>query len=91
MKTRGTSVRFVLVSATVPNIDDIAAWIGGGPSREPATVFKVPPCLVALIVLSFNILALSIVWGGIPALQIDTCRLWLPTQKPKRFCLQPNT
>ncbi|KAJ7827539.1 hypothetical protein B0H14DRAFT_2814688 [Mycena olivaceomarginata] len=28
MKTRGSAVRFVLVSATVPNIKDIAAWIG---------------------------------------------------------------
>lgn len=27
-KTRGDAVRFVAVSATVPNIDDIARWIG---------------------------------------------------------------
>ncbi|KDQ10599.1 hypothetical protein BOTBODRAFT_190414 [Botryobasidium botryosum FD-172 SS1] len=39
MKTRGTSVRFVLVSATVPNIEDIAAWIGN-PGGGEATVFK---------------------------------------------------
>ncbi|KAG6892918.1 hypothetical protein C0992_011886, partial [Termitomyces sp. T32_za158] len=28
MRTRGSSVRFLFVSATVPNIQDIAAWIG---------------------------------------------------------------
>lgn len=27
-KSRGDAVRFVAVSATVPNIDDIARWIG---------------------------------------------------------------
>ncbi|KAK0441977.1 Sec63 Brl domain-containing protein [Armillaria borealis] len=38
MKLRGSGVRFVLVSATVPNIQDIASWIGsvrcdGGPAK----------------------------------------------------------
>lgn len=28
MKLRGSAVRFILVSATAPNIGDIAAWIG---------------------------------------------------------------
>lgn len=28
MKSRGDGVRFVAVSATAPNIDDIARWIG---------------------------------------------------------------
>jgi ATP-dependent DNA helicase HFM1/MER3 len=28
MRTQGSGVRFVLVSATVPNIKDIASWIG---------------------------------------------------------------
>ncbi|KAG8976544.1 Sec63, partial [Tulasnella sp. 427] len=28
MKTRGTAVRFILLSATAPNIEDIASWIG---------------------------------------------------------------
>ncbi|KII88121.1 hypothetical protein PLICRDRAFT_698570 [Plicaturopsis crispa FD-325 SS-3] len=37
MKARGVKVRFVLVSATVPNIGDIAAWIGsaGTNTRAP--------------------------------------------------------
>lgn len=42
MKSRGTSVRFVMVSATVPNIQDIAAWVGcQGSTHIPAQVFEV--------------------------------------------------
>ncbi|KAL0946540.1 hypothetical protein HGRIS_012747 [Hohenbuehelia grisea] len=40
MKRRGTSVRFIFVSATAPNIQDIASWIKKGDSSDPATVFK---------------------------------------------------
>ncbi|KAJ7461495.1 Sec63 Brl domain-containing protein [Mycena latifolia] len=40
MKTRGSAVRFVLVSATVPNIQDIASWIGNKRRDDAATVFK---------------------------------------------------
>ncbi|KAF8499942.1 P-loop containing nucleoside triphosphate hydrolase protein, partial [Gautieria morchelliformis] len=57
MKTRGTSVRFVLVSATVPNIDDIAAWIGNGTSGGPATVFEFGeefrPCRLTRVVYGY--------------------------------------
>lgn len=46
MKTRGSAVRFALVSATVPNIDDIASWIGSQDnSARPAKVFEVLPFL----------------------------------------------
>ncbi len=42
MKLRQTSIRFLLVSATVPNIQDVAQWIGGGGGKpEPARVFEV--------------------------------------------------
>jgi ATP-dependent DNA helicase HFM1/MER3 len=41
MKTRGSAVRFVLVSATVPNIQDIASWIGNKRRNDAATVFEV--------------------------------------------------
>jgi ATP-dependent DNA helicase HFM1/MER3 len=41
MKTRGSAVRFVLVSATVPNIEDIAHWIGNKRHDDGATVFQV--------------------------------------------------
>ena len=43
MKTRSQGrVRFVLVSATVPNIADVAGWIqSGGDCTAPATVFQV--------------------------------------------------
>ncbi|KAJ7047198.1 P-loop containing nucleoside triphosphate hydrolase protein [Mycena alexandri] len=40
MKTRGSAVRFVLVSATVPNIQDIAAWIGNKRREDAAMVFQ---------------------------------------------------
>ncbi|KAF9265706.1 P-loop containing nucleoside triphosphate hydrolase protein, partial [Marasmius fiardii PR-910] len=41
MKLRGSSVRFIVVSATVPNIQDIASWIGSirGGGRD-AKVFE---------------------------------------------------
>lgn len=41
MKARGSFLRFILVSATVPNIRDVAAWIGNGPSGALATVMEV--------------------------------------------------
>ncbi|KAG6907418.1 hypothetical protein DXG01_008990 [Tephrocybe rancida] len=41
MRTRGSCVRFLFVSATVPNIHDIAAWIGSTGNPElPAKVFE---------------------------------------------------
>lgn len=43
MKARGSDVRFVTVSATVPNIDDVARWIGGKDAIGPARVFQVGP------------------------------------------------
>ena len=49
MKLRGSSVRFILVSATVPNIEDVADWIGIGGSSERrsrgARVYEVRPTL----------------------------------------------
>jgi ATP-dependent DNA helicase HFM1/MER3 len=41
MKTRGTAVRFVMVSATVPNIEDVANWIRSADDNSPAVVFQV--------------------------------------------------
>ncbi|PPQ81219.1 LOW QUALITY PROTEIN: hypothetical protein CVT25_015743 [Psilocybe cyanescens] len=41
MKFRGSSIRFLLVSATVPNIEDVGHWIGSGfGNSESAQVFK---------------------------------------------------
>ncbi|KIJ69181.1 hypothetical protein HYDPIDRAFT_24034 [Hydnomerulius pinastri MD-312] len=37
MKARGSAIRFVLVSATVPNIEDVASWIGSNDEEDPAT------------------------------------------------------
>ncbi|KAI9069106.1 P-loop containing nucleoside triphosphate hydrolase protein [Trametes sanguinea] len=38
MKLRGSSVRFLVVSATVPNIIDVADWIGNRTNDGPALV-----------------------------------------------------
>ncbi|EGN95664.1 hypothetical protein SERLA73DRAFT_76746 [Serpula lacrymans var. lacrymans S7.3] len=41
MKARGSGVRFVLVSATVPNIEDVASWIGSLKSDcQPAKIYQ---------------------------------------------------
>lgn len=34
MKTVGSEVRFLALSATIPNSDDIASWLGRDPSRQ---------------------------------------------------------
>ncbi|KAG8935054.1 Sec63 [Tulasnella sp. 417] len=64
MKTRGTAVRFILLSATAPNIEDIASWVGHhsdgniniSQSRR-ATVFKFGeeyrPCRITRHVYSY--------------------------------------
>ena len=43
MRTRTSNIRFILVSATVPNIRDIADWIGNPTINcdAPASVFEV--------------------------------------------------
>ncbi|KAG2349464.1 P-loop containing nucleoside triphosphate hydrolase protein [Suillus weaverae] len=42
MKARGSDVRFLLVSATVPNIEDVASWIGSNhaSSDHPGQIFQ---------------------------------------------------
>lgn len=48
MKLRQPSVRFLLVSATVPNIHDVALWIGHGCGKtDPAKAFEVCVCRAA--------------------------------------------
>lgn len=41
MKARGSSIRFIFVSATVPNIEDVAKWVGRGPNGGPAVAKEV--------------------------------------------------
>ncbi|BGP46261.1 ATP-dependent DNA helicase MER3 [Rhodotorula kratochvilovae] len=61
MKTLGTSTRFVAVSATVPNIHDVAEWLGTGavgePEHEPAKVFQFGdefrPCKLQKVVIGY--------------------------------------
>ncbi|KAJ3970368.1 hypothetical protein EV361DRAFT_802192 [Lentinula raphanica] len=57
MKLRGKAVRFVLVSATVPNIQDIASWIGKDAQNGDARVYEFGedyrPCKLIRHVVSF--------------------------------------
>ena len=41
MKLRGTSVRFLVVSATVPNLGDVADWVGNASGKGSAIVKNV--------------------------------------------------
>ncbi|EPS99015.1 hypothetical protein FOMPIDRAFT_1031123 [Fomitopsis schrenkii] len=54
MKLRGSSIRFVVVSATVPNIEDVASWIGDGTLNRSATIMQFGeeyrPCKLTKIV-----------------------------------------
>ncbi|TFK30070.1 P-loop containing nucleoside triphosphate hydrolase protein [Coprinopsis marcescibilis] len=58
MKMRGSGTRFVLVSATVPNIDDIACWIGNSQNSGPAITLKFGeeyrPCKLTRHVVGFG-------------------------------------
>lgn len=55
MKARVPAVRFLLVSATVPNVEDIANWIGSSDGADhPATIFQFGeefrPCKLSKVV-----------------------------------------
>ncbi|EIN07088.1 P-loop containing nucleoside triphosphate hydrolase protein [Punctularia strigosozonata HHB-11173 SS5] len=62
MKNRGTQVRFMMVSATVPNIVDIANWVGCAtsdqPCHGPAEIFEFDesfrPCKITRVVKAFQ-------------------------------------
>lgn len=42
MKARASGIRFLLISATVPNVEDVACWIGSRDnSDQPARIFQV--------------------------------------------------
>lgn len=42
MKARGSGTRFLLISATVPNAEDVASWIGSRDNSDrPARIFQV--------------------------------------------------
>ncbi|KAL6301584.1 P-loop containing nucleoside triphosphate hydrolase protein [Sparassis latifolia] len=58
MKTRGSSVRFIVVSATVPNIEDVASWIGNGLPGGSAAIKQFGeefrPCKLTKIVHAYS-------------------------------------
>lgn len=41
MKTGNAFVRLIVISATVPNIDDVARWIGGSSDQDSAVTMEV--------------------------------------------------
>ncbi|KAI0306724.1 P-loop containing nucleoside triphosphate hydrolase protein, partial [Multifurca ochricompacta] len=58
MKARGSAMRFVAVSATVPNIDDVARWIASRYSNGAAATFRqfgeaYRPCQISRFVYGF--------------------------------------
>lgn len=85
MKTRGSAVRFVAVSATVPNIDDVARWIASRYSNGAAATFQVSwqPYYFRMCV------DCSTVWRSISALSTVTFRIWLSKgQESERFLVR---
>ena len=76
--------RFVLVSATAPNVVDIANWIGARDGRRPALVKQVRS-LVGRIPL--NVTIVLAVWRGVPALQAQPYRLCLPSKRSQRVSI----
>jgi hypothetical protein len=75
MKTRGSAVRFVAVSATVPNIDDVAHWIASRSSNGAAATLQVSP---GYSVVPVYALMVQIVWRRISALPAFAFRIRFP-------------
>ena len=78
MKARGSCVRFVMVSATVPNIADVAAWIGNGRAAGPAIVMQVSVCFHFQH--SRYVLMNRQVWRRLPPLQTHEVCVRYPSQ-----------
>ena len=79
--------RFVLVSATVPNVVDIANWIGARDGLRPAIVKQVRS-LVGIIPLIVTIdLA---VWRRVPSLQAQPYRLCLSSRQSQHISVPRN-
>ena len=86
MKSRGSTVRFVAVSATVPNIDDVAHWIASRYSNGPAASFQVSrrPCC------SHVCIDCSTVWRSISTLSaLTVCIRISEGQESERFLVCP--
>lgn len=80
MKLRGSSIRFILVSATVPNIQDLAHWIGHGLVKlEPAKVFEVCWHIPQHYHFALIVCTMRIVRRWVQALPPYQTRCWHPT------------
>lgn len=79
--------RFVLVSATAPNVVDIANWIGARDGLRPAIVKQVRSWLVPIPLKVTIILA---VWRRVPTLQAQPYCLCLSSRKSQRVSVSRN-
>jgi len=80
--------RFVLVSATAPNVVDIANWIGARDGLRPAIVKQVRS-LVGAVPLEVTIV--FAVWRRVPTMQAQPCRLCLSSRQSQRVSVPRNT
>jgi superfamily II RNA helicase len=78
--------RFVLVSATAPNVVDIANWIGARDGFRPAIVKQVR----SLIPTPLKVTIALAVWRRVPTLQAQPYRLWLSSRQSQRVSIPRN-
>jgi replicative superfamily II helicase len=65
MRLKNSELRFVLVSATVPNIGDVATWISSN-DKQPASIREVRSFGCSLLVITRQP-----VWRRLQAMQIE--------------------
>lgn len=75
MKLRGSAVRFMVVSATVPNVVDVADWIGNCAGNGPATVKEVRPSSRLRGKEWRDLVSYTQVWRRVPAMQAFKVRI----------------
>lgn len=91
MKALALGVRFLLVSATVPNIRDIAEWVGNSLKGIglPASVYEVRYSVMSANCLT-HMLSSCLVWGRISPLQNYTPCNGLSEEESERFSVLPH-
>jgi ATP-dependent DNA helicase HFM1/MER3 len=64
MKFHREGLRVIMVSATVPNIEDVASWVGNCAGDGPAAVFQVSERIVVSRHIPIDVDCM-VVWGGV--------------------------
>lgn len=82
-----TETRFVLVSATAPNVADIANWIGARDGLRPVIVKQVRSFVGTIPVKVTIVLAVR---RRVPTLQAQPYRLWLSSREYERVSVPGN-